>query len=123
MTFGFRQAGIKVVAGIDNDIECKETYVTNNPESKFIHADIKIWNEKELEDLIGLQANDDSLVFLACSPCQYFSKINTIRESAVKSKNLIEDFQRFVRYFIPGYVVLENLPGIVRKKIALLSFF
>ncbi|MCH7722117.1 MAG: DNA cytosine methyltransferase, partial [Bacteroidetes bacterium] len=35
MTYGFRKAGIDVIAGIDVDHSCKETYEHNNPGSKF----------------------------------------------------------------------------------------
>ncbi len=31
MTYGFRKAGIDVIAGIDIDPSCKDTYEYNNP--------------------------------------------------------------------------------------------
>ena len=40
MTHGLKQAGINVIAGIDNDVEAKKTYETNNSGSKFILADV-----------------------------------------------------------------------------------
>ena len=40
MTYGLRQAGINVIAGVDLDAGAKETYETNNPGTKFINADI-----------------------------------------------------------------------------------
>jgi DNA (cytosine-5)-methyltransferase 1 len=40
MTCGLTQAGIDVIAGIDFDISCKETYEKNNPNSEFILADV-----------------------------------------------------------------------------------
>ena len=33
-----------------------------------------------------------------------------------KSKDLLKEFRRFVEYFNPGYVVVENVPGVFRKK-------
>jgi DNA (cytosine-5)-methyltransferase 1 len=41
MTCGLRQAGINVIAGVDIDPQCKETYEANNPNSIFIEANIK----------------------------------------------------------------------------------
>jgi DNA (cytosine-5)-methyltransferase 1 len=41
MTEGFENAGIKVIAGIDIDPDCKETYEKNHPHSKFILKNIK----------------------------------------------------------------------------------
>ena len=38
MTYGFRKAGINVIAGIDIDPSCKATYEYIIPGSKFIEA-------------------------------------------------------------------------------------
>src|SRR5690606_30229208 len=40
----------------------------------------------------------------------------TDKTKSQKSKNLLVEFQRFVEYFNPGYVVVENVPGVLRKK-------
>lgn len=115
MTSGFRKAGIKILAGIDIDQDCKETYEANNPTSKFIHADIKKLNYRDLELKAKITANDDNLVFIGCSPCQYWSIIKTNKSKSEESKNLLNDFKRFVDHFNPGYVVIENVPGIFRR--------
>lgn len=115
MTYGLRQAGIKVLAGIDNDLSCKETYEYNNPGSLFIGKDITEYTPKELETCVNIRKNQDNLIFIACSPCQYWSQMNTKRDKAEKSKNLLEEFQRFVEFFKPGYIVIENVPGLFRK--------
>jgi len=70
MTYGLRQAGIKVLAGVDNDPECEETYKINNPGSKYIHTDIYDLTEENLEKSIEIEQNDDFLIFVGCSPCQ-----------------------------------------------------
>jgi DNA (cytosine-5)-methyltransferase 1 len=49
---------------------------------------------------------------IGCSPCQHWTKINTERKRSERSKNLLLDFTRFIRYYSPGYVVIENVPGI-----------
>ena len=53
---------------------------------------------------------------IGCSPCQFWSIINTDKEKSNQSKNLLVEFQRFVQYFKPGYVVVENVPGVLSKK-------
>lgn len=115
MTHGFRRAGIHVIAGIDIEVKCKETYEFNNKPAKFIHADIKKLKFAELERQTGIKRNDDNLIFIGCSPCQYWSIIKTDKTKSKDSKNLLADFQRFVRHFNPGYVVIENVPGIFSK--------
>ncbi|OZV69731.1 DNA cytosine methyltransferase [Winogradskyella aurantia] len=116
MSFGMQQAGIKVIAGIDFDESCKETYESNIKDAKFIHADVFELKEKELEKNLSLKKNDDKLVLIGCSPCQFWSIINTDKTKSAKSKNLLVEFSRFVKYFRPGYVVVENVPGVLRKK-------
>ncbi len=115
MTYGFRQAGINVIAGIDIDSSCKETYEYNNPGSKFIEADVMDLTFDDLKEKTGIKENDDNLIFIGCSPCQYWSIINTVKTKSEKTKNLLTDFQRFVEHFKPGYVVVENVPGILKK--------
>ena len=116
MTYGFRKAGINVIAGIDVDHSCKETYEFNNPHSKFIEADIKKYSFEQLEKDTGIKKSCNQLVFIGCSPCQYWSIMNTDKTKSMLSKNLLEDFQKFVEYFKPGYVVVENVPGIMRRE-------
>ena len=115
MSYGLVQAGIDVVAGIDIDLECKETYEANIPTSKFIHADITKLREEQLYDEVDIQKDDDDMIFIGCSPCQYWTIINTDKSKAKESKNLLHDFYRFINYFNPGYIVIENVPGIIKR--------
>lgn len=116
MTCGLQQAGINVIAGIDNDPECKDTYEVNNPNAKFILADVFELKENELEKKLKLRKNDNDLILIGCSPCQFWSVIRTNKVKAEKSKNLLIEFKRFVDYFNPGYVLVENVPGILTRK-------
>lgn len=123
MTHGLCQAGIKVIAGVDFDIDAKETYEFNNPGSRFINTDIKRLRSNYFEKHFHLVKNDDSLIFVGCSPCQYYSVINTAKTKSVKSKNLLMSFARFIEYYNPGYVVVENVPGIMTNKDSILPKF
>jgi len=123
MTFGLQQSGIEVVAGIDFNPECKETYEANNNCSKFIMADIKKLKVEYLEKESGIEKNDDNMIFVGCSPCQYYSIINTNKEKSKHSKNLLIDFMKFVKYYNPGFVLVENVPGILSNKESILKKF
>ena len=68
MTYGLRQAGINVIAGVDFDKDAKETYEYNNPGSIFIQTDIKNLDNDYFERHFNLQKNDDNLIFAGCSP-------------------------------------------------------
>jgi DNA (cytosine-5)-methyltransferase 1 len=116
MSHGMQKAGIEILAGIDFDNTCRETYETNIKGAEFIHADVFEYKETELEQKLNLKKNDDNLILIGCSPCQYWSIINSDKNKSSKSKNLLIEFKRFVEYFNPGYVVVENVPGVLRKK-------
>jgi DNA (cytosine-5)-methyltransferase 1 len=116
MSFGMQKAGIKILAGIDVDPTCKATYEANIEGSKFIQADVFKLNESDLVEKLNLQKNDDDLILIGCSPCQFWSIINTDKSKSKESKNLLIEFRRFVEYFNPGYVVVENVPGVLKKK-------
>ncbi|WP_412476935.1 DNA cytosine methyltransferase [Flavobacterium sp. TBRC 19031] len=116
MSSGMSNAGIKILAGIDYDITCKETYEANINGAKFIHADVFDYKVTDLENELQLKKNDDELVLIGCSPCQFWSIINTDKKKSKKSKNLLKEFRKFVEYFNPGYVVVENVPGVLRKE-------
>ena len=115
MTYGLKQAGINVIAGLDNDDTVRLTYEKNNPGTKFIHADVFKLKETDLSKHTGIKINDDSLIFIGCSPCQYWSIIQTDKNKSQKSKDLLKEFHRFVKYYNPGYIVVENVPGLERK--------
>jgi len=116
MTNGMRQAGIDVIGGIDFDSDCKDTYEKNNIGTEFILADVFDLKEKDLQTKLSLARNDDNLILIGCSPCQYWSIIRSNKDKSEKSKDLLKEFRRFVEYFNPGYVVVENVPGIERRK-------
>jgi DNA (cytosine-5)-methyltransferase 1 len=116
MSYGMREAGINVLAGIDYEPNCKKTYEDNITGAQFIQADVFELQEQELETKLNLNRNDDDLILIGCSPCQFWSIINTDKSKSTKSANLLIEFTRFVKYFNPGYVVVENVPGVLRKK-------
>ena len=116
MSYGMQKAGIQILAGIDYDNTCRETYETNITGAEFIHADVFDYKETELEKKLSLKKNDDDLILIGCSPCQFWSIINTDKLKSTRSKSLLVEFRRFVEYFNPGYVVVENVPGVLRRK-------
>lgn len=115
VTCGFKQAGIKVLGGIDIDEKCKDTYEKNNS-AKFLNVDISKLEKEELSRVFKIRKNQDDLIFVGCSPCQYYSKIQTDKTKAEKTRLLLADFQEFVDYYKPGFVFVENVPGLDKKE-------
>lgn len=123
MSYGLAKVGVNVVGGVDIDISCRSTYELNNSGAQFITADVSEITPNELMEKVGLSVNDDNLVAVGCSPCQFWSKINTNRTRSKKTAFLLHEFGSFVAASLPGWVLVENVPGILRKKNSALPKF
>lgn len=114
VTCGFKQAGIDVLGGIDIDPACKSTYEKNN-NTKYLCADVSALKKEMVSETFGISKNQDDLIFVGCSPCQYYSNIKTDKSKSQGTRLLLADFQEFVDYYRPGYVFIENVPGLDKK--------
>lgn len=94
MSFGMQEAGVQVLAGIDFDVNCKSSYEANINGAKFIHADVFKLKEESLQEQLSLSKNDDELILIGCSPCQFWSLIYTDKTKSNKSKNLLIEFRQ-----------------------------
>jgi len=113
LSYGFKQAGIDVKAGIDFDNACKYAFETNC-NAKFIHQDIS--NVKK-EDIEKFYDSDDIRVLVGCAPCQPFS---TYTLSGDKQKDqrwqLLYEFARLIKETQPEIVSMENVPNLLNFK-------
>lgn len=116
MSHGLSKAGIQVLAGIDNAADCRETYEANITGAKFIKHDISTLTAESLALRLNLRKNDPTLVFAGCSPCQFWSKLRTDKTKSARTAFLLKQFQKFIRHFRPGFVVVENVPGLHNRK-------
>jgi DNA (cytosine-5)-methyltransferase 1 len=115
VTCGFQQAGIDVLCGIDVDENCKLTYEKNN-DRQFLKIDISDFKKERLKYEFNIERKQDDLIFVGCSPCQYYSNIKTDKTKSTETRLLLADFQEIVDYYNPGYVFIENVPGVRKKK-------
>ena len=112
LTRGLLDAGIEVIAGFDYDERCRSTYEHNNPGVRFVQADIGEVGPKELDLKYRLERYDDVL-FAGCAPCQPFSSQRK-RNGQRRDATLLGEFGRLVEAILPKYVLIENVPGIVK---------
>ena len=110
LTRGLLDAGISVVAGIDNDVRIRKTYESNNRPSRFIASDIRDVNIGVLRKELDVSPKDPTL-YAACTPCQPFSTLNTMR-AADGRKSLLLDFAALVDQAPPDFIIVENVPGL-----------
>ena len=113
---GFKQAGIPVLAALDNHKACEHTYRKNHPKTQFIRRDIIGYSPQELKSFTGIGRHNDNMIFIGCAPCQYWSNIRHIRNKSYQSRNLLLYFCGFVEFFRPGFVVVENVTGVFKNK-------
>lgn len=114
MTEGLKQAGFKVLWGIDVAVAPLMAYRANHPDVSVDEKDIRKVKCKELMGKLNLKKGDLDLL-AGCPPCQGFSSIRTNngRYSIPDDRNdLINDYLRFVEAFRPKTVMLENVPGL-----------
>jgi DNA-cytosine methyltransferase len=116
MSYGLHLAGIRMLGGVDLDPDCKKTYEANIPGAKFLNKDITTLSEADVGEFFDIAPDDDSLIFCGCSPCQFWSKVRTDRGRSRKTAFLLRQFERFISHFRPGFVVVENVPGLRNKK-------
>jgi DNA (cytosine-5)-methyltransferase 1 len=111
---GFRDAGIEVIGGIDINPSFRETYEKNN-NAPFFERDVSNMKVDELMELVAITKKDDNLIFVGCSPCQYYSNLKSDKSKSKNSRLLLDDFEKFVSFYKPGFVFIENVPGLETK--------
>lgn len=138
MTNGLISAGVHVLAGIDNQPLCRDTYLQNwnrdATQPEFLCRDVFPRGDKhpggeqhliadEIEGLIrdykrrtGLRKL--KLIFAICAPCQPFTKITKIKISDARQfkrendANLLLTTVNLIKRFRPSAIICENVEGI-----------
>lgn len=110
---GLKEAGMNVVFGLDIDKDSSSTFVANNPSAFFINEDISTIASEEIYPIVKKSKDKNALtLFCGCAPCQPFSKQNKMRTEDDPRKGLLSEFSRFVSFYNPDFVLIENVPGI-----------
>ncbi|MEM7213994.1 MAG: DNA cytosine methyltransferase [Pseudomonadota bacterium] len=138
-TRGLIEAGGYVIAGVDKDVRCEQTYVHNNKNrtldnesSSFLNLDIfpktDIYPHGQQEELYnklkGLITKTQKevagvpLFFAICAPCQPFTRLSKKeltqdrKDGRERDSNLLLEAAKFVEEFQPEMVLSENVAGI-----------
>jgi len=113
MTEGLRQAGFRVVAGIELDDNAALTYEMNHKDSTVLfHENI---TNVRTQDIAKLLKKKPLHLLAACPPCQGFSSIRRKnRKGAIDDprNKLIHEFYRFTDELRPITIMLENVPAL-----------
>ncbi|MCX6999064.1 MAG: DNA cytosine methyltransferase, partial [Candidatus Sumerlaeota bacterium] len=108
LSYGFQNAGFKVLLGIDNDPIALKTFQLTHPGSKIICGDIsRISKDQILNEISGAKVD----VIVGGPPCQGFS-LSGPRNLYDPRNKLLYWFLEVVKALSPKAVLIENVPGI-----------
>ena len=139
MTNGLIKAGLHVLAGIDNEPLCEQTYQQNRNRGgsrpEFLCKDVfprtrayPAGQQEEIRVAITRLMSEfrkrtgirrPRLVFAICAPCQPFTKITKITMSERRrfkrdnDANLLLTTIGLIRHFKPDAIICENVEGLV----------
>lgn len=109
---GFRQAGWRVLAGVDNDPHAAATFRLNFPDAAFFEADVSKLDPQTLLETLRLDPGElDCLA--GGPPCQSFSYNNHARSASGRRAKLFRHYLRIVEVLQPKTLVMENVPGML----------
>ena len=115
LTTGFHLAGFESLCAIEVDAKALATYKHNYPKTKIVHQDIREVNPLDLRLCLGLQ-REELTALIGGPPCQGFSR-NIPADYRYLSdfrNQLYRTFLEFAKEFRPQYVVMENVPEILK---------
>ncbi len=112
---GFKDAGFRIVFGIDNDEACARSFKLNFPEALVLAEDIKGISGDDIEYLAG---RPDVVIggppcepFTAANPNRYPNPLDRLYKDPVGRLTL--EFIRIVGELKPKIFVMENVPAIM----------
>lgn len=109
---GLKEAGCEIFFGLDYDYDSGQTFQANNPDAIFFNEDIRSVKLNDLFQLVKKAKQDSHVLFCGCAPCQPFSRQNKNKSKEDPRRGLLNEFGRFIEYYCPDYVLIENVPGL-----------
>ena len=106
LSFGMKEAGVAVSAGIDLDPVCQHPFETNVG-AKFYQQDVARLSP---EFVASLFPENSVRVLAGCAPCQPFSSYTTKARKRKKDWNLLSAFANLITAIKPEIVTMENVP-------------
>lgn len=115
LSYGLRESGIHIAAGLDLDPACGYPFRTNI-QAPFHRQDIC---ELTADDLAAMwPANAQVRVLAGCAPCQPFSSYRRGADTSQERQwPLVDEMRRLVEETTPDVVTMENVPRIVSASI------
>jgi len=116
LSLGLRRAGFRVLVAIDNDALSTSTDKENHERTFILKGGSQVVDALNLMQELKLNAGDLGLV-AGCPPCQGFSTLRTLNGGRIVEEplnDLVYEFLRFIRIFMPKTVMMENVPALLK---------
>ena len=116
LSLGLRRAGFRVLAAIDNHTLSTSTYELNHKRTQVVNKDITLVDPENLMEKLHLTSGQLDLI-AGCPPCQGFSTLRTLnggRNVTDPMNELVYEFVRFIKVFMPKTVMMENVPALLK---------
>ena len=113
LSYGMKQAGIAISAGIDIDPVCRHPFETN-VKAKFYEKDFA-----ELSPMFvaGLFPENTTRILAGCAPCQPFSAYTNGKLVRTHQWQLLRKFGEVIASVQPEIVTMENVPRLTRYSV------
>lgn len=120
LDLGLKQAGFRLLLGVDNDPICAVSHRTNFKGSSFFEGSVLELTQRKLDEL--LDGNSSSVDLVAGGPpCPPYSKSRFWQPDKPRALNdpmgaeTMEGYLRVLRHLRPRSFLLENVPGLAYK--------
>ncbi|MDP3146008.1 MAG: DNA cytosine methyltransferase [Bacteroidota bacterium] len=108
-SYGFEEAGFKVVLGVDNNDPALNTFKKNHKHASVLNADLSTIST--LNEIVKLVKGKEIDVIIAGPPCQGFSLTGSRKEEDERNTLFYSVFN-LAKKVKPKAIIIENVPGI-----------
>ena len=108
---GLQAAGMEIAFGLDIDPDAAATFQSNFPGAYFLQKDLTRLRTNRLQTLLSKTRKAQFCFVVAHHASRSQSRIFSGNRRIAESP-LLSHFGRFVRYYRPEFVLVENVPGL-----------
>ena len=106
---GLQDAGMTILAGVDNNLDAASTFRDNFPKAHFFERNVLDLASSEVAKILP---ESGPVLFAGCAPCQPFSAQKKDKGVGDPRRLLLLEFLRFIEDLSPEFVMVENVPGL-----------
>ncbi|WP_417436933.1 DNA cytosine methyltransferase [Idiomarina abyssalis] len=111
---GMKQAGFEIISAVENNPYAAETFKANHKNTVMFENDIRFVSGKEILKRTGIKKGELDLL-AGCPPCQGFSSLTRKYKREDSRNTLIAEVARLVRETMPKAIMIENVPGLMKR--------